>query len=197
MHRFAVTLLPQSMQMYSPVTCYLISLSNLVWMHWPYLSCCSSRFTQTGGKVHREQPTGAAAPWGPDGAAVGALSRSPQVGLEPGEDGWVCGGGRGWLPDCGDSLLQPCAELQGCQSYIVTSLFRLSFGKRFLVDLITSHIVHWPWIFCTQLHFTRLRLSLWFLASAVNVNMFALCVGAEIVGYCCWSWSVCCGCRVS
>lgn len=45
--------------------------------------------------MHREQPAGAAAPWGPDRAAVGALSRSPQVGLEPGGDGWVCGGGRG------------------------------------------------------------------------------------------------------
>lgn len=59
----------------------------------PYRPRCSSRFPQAGGEVHREQPAGAAAPRGPDGAAVGALPRSSQAGLGPGGDGWVRGGG--------------------------------------------------------------------------------------------------------
>lgn len=81
----------------------------------PYLSRCSSSVPQAGGEVHTEQPAGAAAPRDPGRAAVGALPRSSQAGLGPGDDGWVHSGGGGGLLDCGDPLLQPRNELYGDQ----------------------------------------------------------------------------------
>lgn len=61
--------------------------------------------------MHREPAAGAAAPRARERAAVGALPRSPQVRLEPGEDGWVGGGARGGIPDCGDPFRQPWTEI--------------------------------------------------------------------------------------
>lgn len=61
--------------------------------------------------MHREQPVGAAAFWGPGGATVGPLPGSPQAGLGLGGDGRIHSGDRGGLHDSEDPLTQPWNDL--------------------------------------------------------------------------------------